>query len=190
MKFIAIIGPHGAGKDTIIPRIVGLFEKQSPGLLQRAIFTLSRQPREGEINGESSFFVSREEFMSLVQKGVINYYEPVGDYLAGTMISELRKAGNVIANITLSGLEGNSRVFDKAEDKIFTVLLDAPPEQRRQRILKRNPSIKQEYLNFRLTSDPSANLDKKKFDLYLNNTDGDLEAAVAAAYSAIKNFIL
>ena len=55
---IVLSGPSGVGKGTVRK---ALFEEPDIDF-QYSISMTTRQPRNGEVNGEDYFFVTREEF--------------------------------------------------------------------------------------------------------------------------------
>jgi guanylate kinase len=88
-RAIVISGPSGAGKSTILKR---LFEEY-PDKFGFSVSHTTRGPRGGEQHGKDYYFVSKEEFLDLVdQKGFIEHAQ-FGDNHYGTSI----KAVNDIA---------------------------------------------------------------------------------------------
>ena len=52
---IVLSGPSGAGKDTVIDRVIS-----NDGSITRLISATTRAPRPSEINGIDYFFISKE----------------------------------------------------------------------------------------------------------------------------------
>jgi guanylate kinase len=62
---IVISGPSGAGKGTIIKRLMS----ERPGTFAFCVSHTSRAPREGEANGHTYHFVSKETMEGMVSRG-------------------------------------------------------------------------------------------------------------------------
>ena len=62
-KIIVIVAPSGTGKSTLIKRLKDDF----PILLESVSYT-TRSIREGETNGKSYFFVSKDDFLEMKSK--------------------------------------------------------------------------------------------------------------------------
>ncbi|MCW0952607.1 guanylate kinase [Weissella ceti] len=74
---IVLSGPSGVGKGTVRK---ALFEEEDIDF-QYSISMTTRQPREGEVDGEDYFFVTREEFEARIEQGeMLEYAEYVGNY--------------------------------------------------------------------------------------------------------------
>jgi len=74
---VAIVGPSGVGKSTLIQRIAAEFSD----VFGFSVSLTTREPREGEQNGRDYHFVSKEEFESLIEEGeLIEYTEVHGNY--------------------------------------------------------------------------------------------------------------
>ena len=74
---IVLSGPSGVGKGTVRK---SLFEEPDIDF-QYSISMTTRQPRNGEVNGEDYFFVTREEFETEIANGdMLEYAEYVGNY--------------------------------------------------------------------------------------------------------------
>lgn len=96
-----VSGFSGAGKGTLMK---ALLKKYSYGL---SISATTRQPREGEVHGREYFFLTREEFESMIKGGeLFEYAEYVGNYY-GTPKSyveqQLQEGKDVILEIEIQG---------------------------------------------------------------------------------------
>ena len=61
-RLYVVSGPSGVGKGTIVRH---LLEKKAAHL---SVSCTSRKPREGEVHGESYFFISEEEFVRKIEQ--------------------------------------------------------------------------------------------------------------------------
>ncbi|RRG18878.1 guanylate kinase [Weissella viridescens] len=74
---IVLSGPSGVGKGTVRK---ALFEEPDVDF-QYSISMTTRHPRDGEVDGEDYFFVTRDEFERKIQDGeMLEYAEYVGNY--------------------------------------------------------------------------------------------------------------
>ena len=64
-KPLVICGPSGVGKSTIIKRLTDEF----PGLFGFSVSHTTRQPRNGECDGVNYYYVTRDNFLLLKEKG-------------------------------------------------------------------------------------------------------------------------
>jgi len=73
---VVISAPSGGGKGTILKE---LFERDSN--LKLSVSATTRAPRPGEEHGKQYYFISREEFESLIAEGkMLEHAEYVGNY--------------------------------------------------------------------------------------------------------------
>ena len=80
-----VIAPSGTGKTTLNRRLTG----ENPDTIEMSISYTTRAKREGEVEGEHYHFVSKEEFMGLVENGqMLEWAEVHGNYY-GTPINEI-----------------------------------------------------------------------------------------------------
>ena len=100
---IVVSGFSGAGKGTVMKR---LMEKYSDDYALSISMT-TRNPRDGEVDGQHYFFVSREQFEENIGKGGFiehaqycgNYYGTPRDYVE----KQLMAGKNVILEIEIQG---------------------------------------------------------------------------------------
>lgn len=83
---IVISGPSGAGKSTILKRLFDEF----PDKFGFSISHTTRSPRAGEENGREYHFVTKEEFLDLVdKKGFVEHAQFGGNHY-GTSIKAIQ----------------------------------------------------------------------------------------------------
>ncbi|AWO01246.1 guanylate kinase [Chitinophaga alhagiae] len=86
-KIIIVTAPSGAGKTTIVKKLLGEMPQ-----LAFSISAATRSPREGETHGKDYYFLSPEEFQQRIEHNEFAEYEMVyaGKYY-GTLKSELQR---------------------------------------------------------------------------------------------------
>ncbi|CAG8435234.1 5943_t:CDS:2 [Ambispora gerdemannii] len=153
-KFVLIIisGPSGVGKSEIAKRLSTYRELNS----QQLIYSTTRPPRRGEMDGQDYYFVSREEFRKrVVNNQFLNYVKYNNNYY-GIPLNSLKKellTKNVLQIANVEGfrkmkeveeeikkrliIDGRETPFIKEYDHIFTVNdnLDQVAEKIKKKIL-------------------------------------------------------
>ncbi|HCX61943.1 MULTISPECIES: guanylate kinase [Sedimentibacter] len=99
---VVISGPSGAGKGTICKRLREVMKD-----LKVSVSATTRQPRWGEIEGESYFFIDEEDFINRINNDEFLEYAKVYGNFYGTPKKEVFKqleAGNdIILEIDIQG---------------------------------------------------------------------------------------
>lgn len=105
-ELFIVSSPSGGGKTTLIRRVIELLARQG----RRAYFSVShttRAPRPGEQDGVDYYFVSRDVFLTMVDRGEFLEYAEVHGNLYGTSWQEIsgkREAGfDVFLDIDVQG---------------------------------------------------------------------------------------
>jgi guanylate kinase len=98
---IIISGFSGAGKGTLVKALVEKYD------YKLSISATTRAPRPGEVHGKEYFFLTREEFESMIEDNrLIEWAEYVGNYY-GTpkayVEEQLEKGNHVILEIEIQG---------------------------------------------------------------------------------------
>jgi len=127
-------GPSGVGKGTIRK---ALFEIPDNNFCYSVSMT-TREPRDGEIDGQDYFFVSREEFERRIKEnGFLEYAEFVGEYY-GTPIDYIEKqmeeGKEVIVEIEV---QGALQVHDKIPEAVFVFIVPPSKKALIERLKKR-----------------------------------------------------
>lgn len=101
--FFILVGPAGSGKTTIREHLVDRFR----GTLKKCVTATSRQPRPGEVEGTSYFFLSRAAFEERVSRGEFVEWQETHGNLYGTLkntLEEARRSGqDLVFDIDIRG---------------------------------------------------------------------------------------
>ena len=120
-KLLVISGPSGVGKGTIVKELLRL--RPSASL---SVSCTTRSPRDGEKEGVSYFFITREQFeKKIAEGGFLEYSEHFTNYY-GTpkdFVEEKLKEGDVILEIEV---DGGLIVKSKMPEAVLIMI--APPD--------------------------------------------------------------
>ena len=89
--YFAIAGSSGCGKSTIINILI----KEDEKLIFIPSFT-SREPREGEVNGKTYIFITKEEFKEKIKEDEFLEFEPIHENYYGNSRKVVENALNQI----------------------------------------------------------------------------------------------
>lgn len=101
-RLFVLSGPAGVGKGTILTEISGKLNN-----LVYSVSCTTREPRPGEVNGQSYYFISEEEFMKTVEDGELLEWARVHGHYYGTrrdIVERSLEAGlDVLLEIDVQG---------------------------------------------------------------------------------------
>ncbi len=127
---VVISGPSGAGKGTIVGRI--LKELDNIGF---STSMTTRNPREGEVDGQDYFFVTEEEFKKAIEEDAFVEYANVHGNYYGTPKSEvasrLGRGMNVLLDIDV---QGAMNVKKQMPEGVFIFISPPSMEELRARL--------------------------------------------------------
>lgn len=131
---LVISGPSGAGKGTVCDA----YKKDCDNQVWNSVSMTTRSPREGEVHGESYFFVTREEFIRKIEQDeFIEHAEVYGNYY-GTPRKEveekLKEGRDVILEIDI---QGALNVQENTSEGIFIFILPPSMNELKKRIIGR-----------------------------------------------------
>ncbi len=119
-KLFVISGASGVGKSTVLGKVMA-----SRPDLRFSVSATTRPPREGEVDGESYYFVTRDKFQDMIAKDEFLEYDAHMDNFYGTPKAQLEDKllrGSVILDI-----EPNGAFNVRREMKDAVLIFIAPP---------------------------------------------------------------
>lgn len=160
--------PSGAGKDTVLAEVL----KQNDNL-KLSISTITREMREGEVEGEKYNFISKEEFEKmLVNKELLEFNEYCGNYY-GTPKAPVEKWLNDGYDVILEiDVNGAFKVKSKMPDAVMIFMLPPSVEALKHRLEKRGTES-QEVVEKRLKQAKKEIEFAREYDYIFVNDDLD-----------------
>jgi guanylate kinase len=130
---LVISGPSGAGKGTVCKEYTDNHDN-----VWNSVSATTRKPRAGEVEGQSYFFLSREEFEQRIEEDdFLEYAEVYGNYY-GTPKSEVdKKLADGIDVILEIDIQGALNVQENTTEGIFIFILPPTMSELRKRIVGR-----------------------------------------------------
>lgn len=137
-KIFVVSGPSGSGKSTLLKAVRA--KKEFRANIVRIVTVTTRAPRRLEAPGKDYYFVSREQFLSLRQKGgFAESQEVFGEYY-GTPKKDLLRVINsgkdALLCIDVKGAMALRRIFPK--EAVFIFICAADMRSLRQRLSLRS----------------------------------------------------
>lgn len=130
---LVLSGPSGAGKGTICKYLLA----NNPSL-KYSVSATTRAPRNGEINGQSYHFVSKDNFLDMIaQDELLEYAEVYGNYY-GTPNRYVQNLLDENYDVILEiDPQGAMQIKNKFPDAIFVLILPPSLTELSDRIYKR-----------------------------------------------------
>ena len=167
-KLIIITGPSGVGKGTVVKEIL---DKQKNIWL--SISATTREPREGEKEGENYYFLNQEKFKKMIEQNLfLEWAQFAGNYY-GTPFSsvneKIEKGFTVLLEIEV---EGAKQIKEKFPNSVSIFLLPPNKEELERRIRSRGTE-KEEAIKKRLSRANYEISASNQFDFELTNYNVD-----------------
>lgn len=140
---VILSGVAGAGKDTIKKELI----KRMENVESLPSYT-SREPREGDVEGVTYNFVTKNKFKQMIENNEFYEYDIHHNNYYGTskkLLNEKIAQGKIIVkDIDVNGTENLLNLLGK-EHKIITIFLKVPKEELKRRLEAReeNPDPKE-----------------------------------------------
>ncbi|KAL5982925.1 hypothetical protein ACLOJK_017004 [Asimina triloba] len=178
---IIISGPSGAGKDAVIKRLQEVREG-----IHFVVTATSRAKRPGEVDGKDYYFVTKEQFLSMIERNELLEYALVyGDY-KGIPKQQIRdfmsKGFDIVLRVDIQGAATLRRIL--GDSAIFIFLVAESEAALVNRLVERKTETT-ETLVVRIATAREEVKHMRNFDYAVVNADGKLERAVQLVGSII-----
>lgn len=122
-KLIVITAPSGAGKTTIVKHLLKTYD-----FLDFSISATTRSKRKKEKEGKDYYFMSADEFKSLIKKRAFLEFEEVyEDQFYGTLKSEVERIWGLEKHIIFDiDVKGAVNLKKRYKEKCHTIFIKPP----------------------------------------------------------------
>ena len=180
-KLFVISGASGVGKSTVLARVMAARND-----LDFSVSATTRQPRPGEVEGESYYFVTKERFEDMIRKDEFVEYDAHMANYYGTpkeQLEEKLEGGNVILDIEPNGA---FTVRSKRPDAVL-IFIAPPSMQALEQRLQGRGDTSREQMDMRLERARWEMAQSEKYDYIVTNdqveTCADQILRIIAEYS-------
>ena len=182
-KAIIISAPSGAGKTTILKRILPVFEE-----LEFSISVTSRSKREGETDGKDYYFLSVDDFRNKISANEFLEWEEVYEGLYyGTLHSEIERIWDegkaVIFDVDVLG---GINIKNALKEKALSIFIMPPSIAVLEERLRGRSTETEEVIKKRIQRAEIELAHSGEFDKIILNDD--IDVAVEAVADAINDF--
>ena len=177
-RLIVFSAPSGCGKGTMLAEIL------KDERFRTSVSATTRAPREGETDGVSYHFISREDFDKKVgEEQFLEHAEYCGNCY-GTLVTEvdpyIEKGINVILEIEV---QGAMKIRQKRPDALFIFIVPPSVNELRRRLHKRGTEA-EEVIEKRVSAAAGEIAQAGKYDYIIVNDA--LEDAVSDFFAVIR----
>ena len=180
---VILSGVAGAGKDTIKKELI----KRMENVVSLPSIT-SRPFREGDVEGGTYHFVSKEEFEKMIENNELYEYDVHHNNYYGTsrkLLNEKIQSGKIIVkDIDVNGTENLIELL-KNDTKVVTIFLRVPKKELEERLNNRIDKPSPEEIKLRLNRFDYEESRINLYDYVLKNDN--LEKTVQIIMTIIEN---
>ena len=183
---VAVSGPSGVGKGTVLARVEELMEQAAPGSVGHSISVTTRAPRGQEQDGVEYYFRTTEQFEQMIAEGKIVEYDKYVDNYYGTPSEPLEKmmdnGQDILFDITI---EGSLALDKKFGDDAATIFILPPSMEVLEQRLRGRGTETEDKVQLRLAQ--ARNEMKRAGEFEYIITNDDIERAAQDILAIIKS---
>ena len=165
---VVVSGFSGAGKGTLMKELLKRYDNYA-----LSVSATTRQPREGEKDGEDYFFVSREYFQQMIEDGRLVEYAQYVNHYYGTprdyVEKKMAEGKDVILEIEI---QGALKVKKRFPDELLIFVTPPSAGELRRRLVGRGTETI-EVINARLRRAAEEASGMEAYDYLLINDEID-----------------
>lgn len=183
---VAVSGPSGVGKGTVLARVEEIMEQANPGSVGHSISVTTRAPRGQEKDGVEYYFRTKEEFEQMISDGRIVEYDKYVDNYYGTpsdpLVEMMDKGQDILFDITIEGSLALDRKFG---DDAATIFILPPSLEELEKRLRGRGTETEEKIQLRLEQAKNEIRRAGEFEYIITNDD--VERAAEDILAIIKS---
>lgn len=181
-------GPSGAGEDSIIEGLRKYFE------IERIITTTTREPRLGEIDGFSYYFIPKEEFLKRRENGeFVEWAEQYNGNLYGVTKEEIERVKSACQRtgkigtwkIEWKGVMSAKKLFPE----IPAIFITVPDLKILEDRIRRRDNISEEYIKERMEYTKEWLSHTDIYDYTVVNEEGKLDETIEKTAEIIRKYL-
>jgi len=156
---LIITGPSGVGKNTIIDALSKKLD------FNFSVSHTTRPKRVSEVSGKDYYFITDEEFQSMINNNELVEFEEYGGFIYGTSRKELDQDGLVILDLEVNGA---TKLLNNNPDFVG-LFIDINDEELINRLKNRGHNT--DFINRRMDLAIKQRKYKDIFDYKIENVD-------------------
>ena len=142
-SLIVISGPSGAGKDSIVEKLLKKNDKT-----RLSVSATTRDPRPGEIDGVHYHFLTKEDFLEKVNKGEFLEYAEYNNNFYGTPKFGIKKQLDDGYDVLLViEIQGALKIKELIPEALFIFIMPPSMSELRRRLIGRQTEDKEKIIN-------------------------------------------
>lgn len=181
-SILIISGPSGSGKSSLMSEMFKSIDD-----VYFSISTTTRERREGEVEGENYYYISKEEFKADIEDGMFLEWASVHDNYYGTSLKPMLKALHEKKLVVFDiDVQGHKIAREKFGNLITSVFLTTPNQDTLYSRLKNRGTDSDDVIEKRISNAVSEMTRVREYDYILINDDFEetLKSLTAIALSS------